>query len=61
MVFVERFSLPQFRTAPVFNAIRKTLRGAVRRGDSATVIFWDNDSAYTLQDFTDRCPVSKPR
>jgi VWFA-related protein len=56
VVFIERFALPQFRTRPVFDAIRTTLRGAVRRGDSATVIFWDNDNAYTLQDFTDQLP-----
>ena len=56
VVFVERFALPEFRTRPVFAAIRKTLRGSVRSGDSATIIFWDNDSAYTLQDFTDDLP-----
>jgi VWFA-related protein len=53
VVFVERFSLPGFRTRPMFAALRKTLRGAVRPGDSAAVVFWDNGSAYTLQDFTD--------
>ncbi|HEX6642448.1 MAG TPA: VWA domain-containing protein [Thermoanaerobaculia bacterium] len=56
VVFVERFSLPGFRTKPMFDALRKTLRGAVRPGDSASVIFWDNASAYTLQDFTDDVP-----
>jgi VWFA-related protein len=53
VVFVERFSLPGFRTRPMFESLRRTLRGAVRPGDSAAVIFWDNGSAYTLQDFTD--------
>jgi VWFA-related protein len=53
VVFVERFSQPRFRTKPMFEALRKTLHGVVRRGDSAAVIFWDNGSAYTLQDFTD--------
>lgn len=53
LVFVERFSLPTFRTAPMFASIRKTLRSVVRPGDSAAVVFWDNDSAFTLQYFTD--------
>ena len=51
--FVERFSLPTFRTEPMFASIRKTLRSVVRPGDSAAVVFWDNESAFTLQDFTD--------
>ncbi len=53
LVFVERFSLPTFRTGPMFTSIRKTLHDLVRPGDSAAVVFWDNDSAFTLQDFTD--------
>jgi VWFA-related protein len=53
LVFVERFSLPTFRTGPMFASIRKTLHGLVRPGDSAAVVFWDNDSAFTLQFFTD--------
>jgi VWFA-related protein len=53
LVFVERFSLPTFRTGPMFASIRKTLHGVVRPGDSAAVVFWDNDSAFTFQFFTD--------
>jgi len=53
LVFVERFSLPTFRTGPMFASIRKTLHSVVRPGDSAAVIFWDNDSAFTFQFFTD--------
>jgi VWFA-related protein len=53
VVFVERFMLPKFHTAPVFEALRNTLHRTVRPGDAATVIFWDGDSAFTLQDFTD--------
>jgi VWFA-related protein len=53
LVFVERFSLPTFRTEPMFASIRKTLRSVVRPGDSAAIVFWDNESAFTLQDFTD--------
>jgi VWFA-related protein len=53
LVFVERFSLPTVRTGPMFASIRKTLRSLVRPGDSAAVVFWDNDSAFTLQFFTD--------
>jgi len=53
LVFVERFSLPTFRTGPMFASIRKTLRSVVRPGDSAAVVFWDNDSAFTFQFFTD--------
>jgi VWFA-related protein len=56
VVFVERFSQPGFRTKPMFDALRKTMREVVRPGDSATVIFWDNASAYTLQGFTDDVP-----
>jgi VWFA-related protein len=56
LVFVERFTLPNFQTRPLFAAIRKTLRDVVRPGDSAAVVFWDLDSAYTLQDFTDDLP-----
>ena len=37
----------------MFASIRRTLRGVVRPGDSAAVVFWDNDSAFTLQYFTD--------
>jgi len=53
VVFVERFMLPKFHTAPVFEALRSALHRAVRPGDAATVIFWDGDSSFTLQDFTD--------
>ncbi len=56
LVFVERFSLPTFHTAPMFASIRNTLRSVVRPGDSAAVVFWDNDSAYPLQYFTDDVP-----
>jgi VWFA-related protein len=56
LVFVERFSLPTFRTEPMFASIRKTLRSVVRPGDSAAVVYWDNDSAFTLQNFTDDVP-----
>jgi VWFA-related protein len=56
VVFVERFSLPEFRTRPLFASIRKTLRSVIRPGDSATVVFWDNGGAYTLQYFTDDLP-----
>lgn len=53
LVFVERFSLPTFRTKPLFSSIRKTLRSVIRPGDSAAIVFWDNGNAYTLQYFTD--------
>jgi VWFA-related protein len=53
LVFVERFSLPTFRTGPMFASIRKTLHSVVRPGDSAAVVFWDNDSAFTFQFYTD--------
>lgn len=53
LLFVERFTLPTFRTEPMFASIRKTLHSVVRPGDSAAVVFWDNDSAFTLQYFTD--------
>lgn len=53
LVFVERFSLPSFRTKPMFASIRKTLRSVIRPGDSAAVVFWDDGSSYTLQYFTD--------
>ncbi|HYC60355.1 MAG TPA: VWA domain-containing protein [Thermoanaerobaculia bacterium] len=56
LVFIERFALPNFRTEPLFTAIRKTLREVVRPGDSAAVVFWDLDAAFTLQDFTDDLP-----
>jgi VWFA-related protein len=53
LVFVERFSLPTFRTGPMFASIRNTLHSVVRPGDSAAVVFWDNDSAFTFQFYTD--------
>lgn len=53
LVFVERFSLPTFRTKPLFASIRNTLRSVIRPGDSAAIVFWDAGSAYTLQYFTD--------
>ncbi|MFL6245054.1 MAG: VWA domain-containing protein [Thermoanaerobaculia bacterium] len=56
LVFVERFSLPTFRTKPMFAAIRKTLRNVIRPGDSAAVVFWDAGGAFTLQYFTDDLP-----
>lgn len=56
LVFVERFSLPTFATAPMFNSIRSALRKVVRPGDSAAVVFWDNDSMFPLQYFTDDVP-----
>jgi VWFA-related protein len=56
LVFVERFSLPNFQTKPLFASIRKTLRNVIRPGDSAAVVFWDSGSSYTLQDFTDDVP-----
>lgn len=56
LVFVERFSLPSFRTRPLFASIRSTLRSVIRPGDSAAVVFWDHGSAYTLQYFTDDVP-----
>src|SRR5688572_1906224 len=56
VVFVERFSLPEFRTRPLFASIRKMLQSVIRPGDSAAVVFWDNGGAYTLQYFTDHLP-----
>lgn len=56
LVFIERFSLPAFRTRPLFSSIRKTLRTVIRPGDSAAVVFWDNGGAFTLQFFTDDVP-----
>ncbi|HEU4887477.1 MAG TPA: VWA domain-containing protein [Thermoanaerobaculia bacterium] len=56
VVFVERFTLPSFRTRPLFASIRKTLRSVIRPGDSAAIVFWDYGSAYTLQNFTDDIP-----
>lgn len=53
LVFVERFALPRFRTKPMFAAIRNTLREVVRPGDSAAIVYWDLNAAFTLQDFTD--------
>lgn len=56
LIFVERFSLPRYRTDPLFASLRKTVREVVRPGDSAAVVFWDNIAAYTLQNFTDELP-----
>lgn len=52
-VFVERFRLPKPLADPVFASMKKLLHGAVRPGDTATVVTWYKGHLQTLQTYTD--------
>jgi VWFA-related protein len=53
IVFIERFHLPKFRTDPMFGAIKKLLHDALRPGDRAIILTWNQGVLLTQQDFTD--------
>jgi VWFA-related protein len=55
VVFVERFSLPNFATAPMFASICTMLRQTVRAGDSVAIVSWSN-ATLVRQEFTDDLP-----
>jgi len=40
VVFIDRFSIPQFSSEPMFSAIRSFLREVVRPGDAVTIVSW---------------------
>jgi VWFA-related protein len=40
VVFIDRFTLPQFSGQPMFSAIRTFLREVVRAGDAVTIVSW---------------------
>src|SRR5438132_12356118 len=40
ILFVDRFSLPPFRTGPMFKAVRSFFHDVVRPGDAVTIISW---------------------
>jgi VWFA-related protein len=53
IVFVERFQLPNFRSDPMFAAMKKLLHQAVRPGDRVEVVTWNHGILGTRLDFTD--------
>jgi len=53
IVFVERFQLPNFRSDPMFAAMKKLLHEAVRPGDRVEVVTWNHGILGTRLDFTD--------
>src|SRR6266550_3973230 len=57
VVFVERFSLPNYRTDPFFDSIKKLLHNAIRPGDRAMVATWNRGVLLTQQEFTDSLPA----
>ncbi|HEX9502270.1 MAG TPA: VWA domain-containing protein, partial [Thermoanaerobaculia bacterium] len=57
VVFVERFSLPSFRTDPFFASIKRLLHDAIRPGDRATIVTWNRGVLLTQQEFTDALPA----
>src|SRR5437867_1431417 len=40
VIFVDRFSLPRFRSEPMFDAIRSFLHHVVRPGDAVSIVSW---------------------
>ncbi len=56
VVFVDHFKLVNFRRQPIFDAIKKLLRGVVRPGDAVSVVAWHGSQPITRQDFTDDLP-----
>jgi VWFA-related protein len=57
VVFVERFSLPNYRTDPFFDSVKKLLHDAIRPGDRAMVVTWNRGVLLTQQEFTDSLPA----
>jgi len=52
VVFIDRFTLPQFSSEPMFSAIRSFLRQVVRPGDAVTIVSWRRQVVTRLA-FTD--------
>jgi len=52
VVFIDRFTLPQFSSTPMFSAIRSFLREVVRPGDAVTIVSWRRQVVTRLP-FTD--------
>jgi VWFA-related protein len=52
VVFIDRFTLPQFSSEPMFGAIRSFLRQVVRPGDAVTIVSWRRQVVTRLP-FTD--------
>src|SRR5207253_365012 len=57
VIFVERFSLPPFRTDPFFASMKKLLHDAIRPGDRAMIVTWDRGVLVTQQSFTESLPA----
>lgn len=49
VVFIEWFKLPEFRTKPMFAAMRKLLRDTVRPGDAVSIVTWANAPKVRLE------------
>src|SRR5438067_1238009 len=52
IVFVERFSLPSFRSDPMFGAMKKLLHDSVRPGDRVMVVSWNHGLDGMRQHYT---------
>jgi len=52
VVFVDRFKMVNFRRDPIFDSIKKLLRGVVRPGDAVSIVAW-RGQPITRQDYTD--------
>jgi len=52
VIFVDRFTLPQFRSEPMFGAIRSFLHAVVRPGDAVSIVSWRRQIITRLP-FTD--------
>ena len=40
VIFIDRFHLPDFRSKPLFDGLRRSLRAIVRPGDAVSIVSW---------------------
>lgn len=56
IIFVDRFTLPQFGSKPLYDGIRSFLREVVRSGDAVSIVSW-REQVITRLAFTDDLPA----
>ncbi|MBV9496433.1 MAG: VWA domain-containing protein [Acidobacteria bacterium] len=52
VLFIDSFKLPPFRKDPIFDSLKKTVHGIIRKGDAVSIVRW-NGEAITLLEATD--------
>lgn len=49
VLFIDTFKLPPFRKDPIFDSLKKTVHGIIRKGDALSIVRWSGEAATLLE------------